>query len=288
MARVSKPVQPQERGGKKSRTQVRGGTTGPRLVPVWNILFPGGDRFGEDRIRLLRAIRDTGSLLQAATVCDLSYRTAWNRVKEMNAATSKPLVESVQGGADGGASRLSAQAVQLLGLHEQAERLFRVAEAGAGLDPTVTGTLSGFRRRLSMRTSIRNQLPCLVRAVETDGVASDIELELEGGASILARVTAASCVELGLARGREAWVLVKAGKVVAGRQTPKQGGKLSNVLAGTVMSVRRGAGTDEVVVRIEGGVDIVANALETKGPELEVGEKVMLSFDGKDVIIAVG
>ena len=68
----------------------------------------------EYRARLLEAIRRHGSVAQAAESLGLPYRTAWKKLREMEAAAGEPILESGSGGAGGGQSRLTAVAVEML------------------------------------------------------------------------------------------------------------------------------------------------------------------------------
>jgi molybdate transport system regulatory protein len=65
------------------------------------------------RIELLEAIEAHGSLSRAAIALDIPYRTAWERVKEMEAKLGVRLLESESGGAGGGGSRLTPAASDL-------------------------------------------------------------------------------------------------------------------------------------------------------------------------------
>jgi molybdate transport system regulatory protein len=71
----------------------------------------GGDVvLSEWRVELLEAIEANGSLSRAAEALDVPYRTAWERVKATEAELGMRLLESESGGADGGGSRLTAEA----------------------------------------------------------------------------------------------------------------------------------------------------------------------------------
>jgi molybdate transport system regulatory protein len=67
----------------------------------------------EWRVELLEAIDANGSLSRAAEALDVPYRTAWERVKATEAELGVRLLESESGGADGGGSRLTAEARDL-------------------------------------------------------------------------------------------------------------------------------------------------------------------------------
>src|SRR5688572_27867909 len=69
---------------------------------------------GADRIALLEAIHATGSMLQAAKAVGISYKTAWDRVQDMNNVAGRPLVDRVAGGAGGGGTVLTADGLALI------------------------------------------------------------------------------------------------------------------------------------------------------------------------------
>ena len=54
----------------------------------------GGRGLGSERIDLLQAIDQVGSISQAAKCVDLSYKTAWDAVDAMNNLADKPLLIS--------------------------------------------------------------------------------------------------------------------------------------------------------------------------------------------------
>lgn len=265
----------------------RGG--GPALVPIWNLLLPDGTRLGEDRIQLLRSVEESGSIIDAAAVCGLSYRTAWSRVKELNSSFARPLLESVQGGAEGGRTRLSGEALNLLALHREASALFEKASAEHGLEASDAQSLSGFRRRLSLRTSVRNQYHGRVVSVEKGKVQAEVVLEIEGGAVLVSQVTLRSCESLGLRRGVEAWALVKSSwvEIAAGREAPKVSAR--NILGGVVSSVRKGSVNDEIGLDLAGGGRIAATVARESAERMGLakGSAAWALFKASSVILAV-
>jgi molybdate transport system regulatory protein len=66
------------------------------------------------RVRLLERIAESGSLSQAATGMNLSYRRAWGKVKELEENLGVRLVESEVGGAGGGHTTLSPTGLALV------------------------------------------------------------------------------------------------------------------------------------------------------------------------------
>jgi molybdate transport system regulatory protein len=71
------------------------------------------------RVRLLSLIAETGSLAKAASEMKLSYRRAWGKVKEIEANLGFPLVQSEVGGAGGGHTVLTQEALALVRAYRQ-------------------------------------------------------------------------------------------------------------------------------------------------------------------------
>lgn len=68
----------------------------------------GKDRaVGPGKIRLLEAIRDTGSITQAGIALGMSYRRAWLLVNDMNNCFREPVVAAQTGGSHGGGATLT-------------------------------------------------------------------------------------------------------------------------------------------------------------------------------------
>lgn len=66
------------------------------------------------RVRLLEAIRETGSISAAAQEMDVPYRTAWSKIHEMEAGLGVQLVDSQTGGPGGGGTELTADAERMI------------------------------------------------------------------------------------------------------------------------------------------------------------------------------
>ena len=68
----------------------------------------------EFRAALLHAIAEEGSVASAAVRLRLPYRTAWKKLREMEAAAGVALLDSGSGGSHGGGSALTPVARELL------------------------------------------------------------------------------------------------------------------------------------------------------------------------------
>lgn len=81
---------------------------------------------GKGRAQLLRNIKDTGSLSEAAKSMNMSYSHAWSEVREMSKALGEPIIETFRGGTKGGSSKLTPAGKKILKkFEEEIERLDR-------------------------------------------------------------------------------------------------------------------------------------------------------------------
>jgi molybdate transport system regulatory protein len=63
---------------------------------------------GPGKIRLLEAVRKTGSISQAGRSLGMSYRRAWLLIDDMNRCFREPVVTAQPGGTRGGGAMLTA------------------------------------------------------------------------------------------------------------------------------------------------------------------------------------
>ena len=164
---------------------------------------------------------------------------------------------------------------------------------------------------LALRTSMRNQWPCVVEALEGDGAVVRVLLRGErlppgpaslpahGAASdaeglrLSARITRESSELLGLRPGTAVLALCKATAVRAQtlpsrHSAPAAPGHedTSNTWAGRVARVSRGGEQgDEIAAELDAGVRMVGFA--PAGSGLRTGRRVVLSVEESAVVLAV-
>jgi len=88
---------------------------------VW-LEVDGEPLLGEGRERLLRHIGEEGSISAAARAMDIPYRKAWSYLENMEKRIGFPLVERCKGGARGGRSMLTAEALSLMERFDELKR----------------------------------------------------------------------------------------------------------------------------------------------------------------------
>lgn len=256
---------------------------------VW---FRAGEQTlgGAQRIALLAAIGETGSITGGAKAIGMSYKAAWDAVDAMNNLAGEALVIRSTGGKGGGGTQLTPRAQALIDTFRAVDREHRLflERAGAAVARfTDDWQLIG---RIGLKTSARNQLYGKVSAVRRGTVNDEISLALPGGEALVAVVTHESTETLGLAVGAEAVALIKASSVllVADDGTPE---RLStrNRLRGTVSAVQRGAVNAEVSLTLAGGAVVTAVVTNDSVAELGIaqGQPIVAAFKASSVILGV-
>lgn len=73
-----------------------------------------GPFLGYGRVELLEKIHELGSIRKAALAMKMSYRQAWEFIKQMNEQTETPLVLMNVGGKGGGQTLLTEKGIQAI------------------------------------------------------------------------------------------------------------------------------------------------------------------------------
>lgn len=237
---------------------------------------------------LLEAIDATGSINRAARTAGLSYKGAWLLLEAAGNLANEPLLTTATGGVGGGGTQLTAAARSLLAawreLQAEHQRFLRAQEARLVQHPGLAGLL----RRMSMKTTARNQFAGTVTAVEAGPVSTQVTLALKSGDELTATLTSAAAKRLKLKKGKEALALIKASAIVL--MTDFAGWQLSarNQLAGTVSRIEKGAVSSLVVLTLPGGVALSATVTNegVEALDLRVGTPATAVFKAYAVMLA--
>jgi molybdate transport system regulatory protein len=237
----------------------------------------------DKRIEVLRAIHREGSISEAARVSGVSYKAAWQAVETLGNLAGRALIEKVVGGAGGGGTRLTPAGIQVLHAAEvlQAARDDALARVRSGL-PGSAIALSGVAA-VGLRTSMRNQLPCVVTGLGRMQGAMRVRMRLADDQQLAARITRESAQLLGLKAGMQALALFKATAVVVAPTIVARG--QVNLLQGRVS--RRASAADQVEVSLElaPGLAVVGFAESPDG--LGLRRSAMAAVDEAAVVIGL-
>ncbi|MBX3518381.1 MAG: TOBE domain-containing protein [Rhodospirillales bacterium] len=140
-----------------------------------------------------------------------------------------------------------------------------------------------------MRTSARNALPGIVKAINQGPIAAEVDLEIAPGMTICAIVTKRSVAALDLKPGHKATALIKSNFVLLARDV--DAGKVSarNCLAGVVTNVMAGPINSELTLDLGGGLELTAvitgGSVQALG--LKPGERASALIKASHIILAV-
>jgi len=78
---------------------------------------------GAGRAELLRHVKETGSIVKAAKVMDMSYSHAWSEIRDISDALGLPVIETERGGSAGGSSKLTKAGEDILNQFENEKEI---------------------------------------------------------------------------------------------------------------------------------------------------------------------
>ncbi|AKU21742.1 MULTISPECIES: TOBE domain-containing protein [unclassified Massilia] len=255
---------------------------------VWMTM--GGQHLGgPDRVALLAAIAEHGSITKAAKAIKMSYKAAWDAIDAMNNLAGEPLVERLAGGKGGGGTHLTKRGTQLVENFRQIEREHRLFIEHLSRQSHALADDFLLLQTMRMKTSARNQFAGTVSVIKRGAVNDEITLDIVGGQKIIAIITRDSTDSLGLTEGCAAFALIKASSIIIA--TGDSEAKLSarNRLCGTVSRLQTGAVNSDVSIALPGGGTIAATVTRDSEEllELEVGMPASALFKASAVIIGV-
>ncbi|MGZ6038708.1 MAG: TOBE domain-containing protein [Phenylobacterium sp.] len=244
-------------------------------------------RVGLDRVALVEAIAELGSISAAATRLGISYRGAWEAVQALNNLFDGPIIEAAPGGKAGGAAAVTPRGKALAAAFRRVQ-----SELDAAL-AKLEGNLAGDPARdlfwsLGMRTSARNALRGVIAHITPGEVNSEVTLRLGEGVDITAILTRHSVEDLQLLPGKPAIALIKSSFVILAK-----GGDVRtsarNQVAGAVSGREDGAVNSEISVDIGGGKTLTATiTLESaRAMDIQVGQPITALIKAPHVILAV-
>ena len=244
-------------------------------------------RVGLDRVALIEAIAELGSISAAAGRLGISYRGAWEAVQALNNLFDGPIVEAAPGGKAGGAASVTPRGRAVVAAFRRVQT--EIDAAMAKLEDNLAGEPArDLFWSLGMRTSARNALRGAIVDITPGEVNSEVTLRLGEGVDITAILTRRSVEELALAPGKPAIALIKSSFVILAKGENLRT-SARNQIAGRVTSREDGAVNSEISLGIGGGKTLTATiTLESaRALEIKVGEAVTALIKAPHVILAV-
>lgn len=240
----------------------------------------------DKRIDILRQIGQGGSISQAARAVGVSYKAAWQALDTLTNLAGVPLVDRAVGGSGGGGAVLTEAGHALLAAADAMAQARDAVLARLAMEPGAGQAAA----RLAVRTSMRNQWPCTVRALSREGQIVRVHLQGADAAAqalaLTARITSESAELLALRPGLPVLALCKATAV---RVLPGGAGdgatEAANRWPGRATRVSRGALGDEVAAQLDAGVQMVGFTPGASG--LRERGRVVLEAPESAIVLAM-
>jgi molybdate transport system regulatory protein len=242
---------------------------------------------GRDRIMLLEAVADHGTITRAAEACGFSYKTAWDAVNSINNLLPRPAFITRAGGEKGGGAEITPEGLRLIAAFRRLEEKLAqitaaIAEDGVSEDQDVLFL------GLGVKISARNAFRCVVSEVKPAPVDVEVTLTVSESNELAATVTNHSVTELGLKPGRTVMAFVNAPLVTLlpdGAGTPAA---RRNEFHGIVLRRTDGGINAEISVDIGEGKTITAVIASDSADcmSLNPGAAVRAQFKPSHVILA--
>ncbi len=240
-------------------------------------------RVGLERIALVEAVGELGSISAAAKQLGLSYKGAWDVIQALNNLFDAPLIAASAGGKAGGAAQVTPRGHAVIRAFRAVEREIGAAlsRLEAGLTDGPEAGLGDLFWSLGLRTSARNALRGTVARIALGAVTVEVALSLGDGVEIVSVITRRSAEELGLAVGKPAIALIKSSFVSLSSEA-RAGG---NQLAGVVVDREDGEINSEIRLTLSAGKTLVATV--SRREPFAVGDAVVAVIEPANVILAV-
>ena len=231
------------------------------------------------RVRLLKEIKECGSINQAAKNAKVSYKSAWDHLEAMNKISPKPLLERTIGGKNGGGTSLTTYAERLLQLYDLLEQTqehaFHILQ-----DETIPlNSLLSATAKFSLQSSARNQFFGKVASQHIVDSRCIVAVNIQDLAHPLhVSITMRSAERLRLITEKEVMVMFKAPWVKIST-TPLE--EKNNLFQATILSMEN----EEAIVQLkDSSIEFCASIHSKDG--WKVGQDVWLHVDPEQIILA--
>ena len=239
------------------------------------------------RIALLKAVRQTGSISQGARKAGISYKAAYDALKDMNSRSESPLLTSEKGGKGGGGASLTRFGERLIQMYDLLDTIQNMGLKALNDEDAPLHSLLGVMAKFSLQTSARNQFFGTISQIENHTLHDRVFIKLPGGQHVIATVTHGSTLRLQLTAGKDVVALVK-GPAIRIFSKPPADQQLDNQLQGIVTEIQYDKRSAEVYLKLDENDEICAliNKAESESENLSAGKQAVACFSSSQVIIA--
>jgi len=261
-------------------------TTAKKIDALLALRSDGKFVVGRDRMKVLEAVAEHGSISKAAKAEGFSYKAAWDAVTAINNLLPSPAFVTKAGGRSGGGAELTPEGRRLIAaFHRLEDRLSRISTAIA--EEGFEGHEDLILWSLIVKISARNVFQAEVVSIRKWPVDVEVALRISGEHMIHATITNEAADDLDLKPGSKVVALVKSPLIEVGpaEKTPSSG---QNRFPGVVIRRVDAERNSELLIDIGLGKTMTAVAPRRGLDAMEIAEggRVTAWFDPQNVIIA--
>ncbi len=246
-------------------------------------------QLASEQVDLLRAIAATGSISAAGRALGISYKTAWDRVENLNNMSTQALVVRSSGGAGGGGTRLTPQGKNILEGFDALQQIHDRFISELGRQISSVEELGNFMSNSLIRSSAGNQFLGTVLQILEGAVNCEVSLQISQTQNIIAMISARSREQLQLEPGSTVVAIINPASVILSLDTTVRS-SARNALVAPLLRVRHGAVNSEVALDLGDGKTLLVSLSRhsAEAMELKQGQTVAALFKASSVILISG
>jgi len=165
------------------------------------------DIIGSGGVALLKAINEYGSISDATRKIGMSYRFAWNQIKEIERAIGQPVLKTQVGGKNGGNAELTAKGKEILNEYDRTNKyLSQILQD------------KNHWEWIGLKISARNRFKGIVEDVEKGSVTAKVRIKIDAPVTITSVITKEAVEDLELKRGDKVQAIVKSTEVMVSKE----------------------------------------------------------------------
>jgi len=232
----------------------------------------------EKKIKLLEAIRQSGSISKASKLVPISYKLAWEMIESMNNLSKNPIVEKAKGGSGGGGTKLTSHGEELIKNYYIIKEKYELfLESIKNIKDLKT------IEKLAINISARNQLLGKIVEIKNSSLSSDVTFELKSGVRLTSNITYEAVSELGLKKGDEIVGIIKASSFYLSYKPERE----FNSFRGVIESFEDCEGIAKMLVCIEKNEKIWVTLKSHLASELnlKVDKEIFVFIQPKNILI---
>ena len=240
-------------------------------------------------INLLQAVADTGSISQAAKLCGLSYKGAWQIIERANNSAPKILVNTAIGGNQGGGTSLTDTGRGLLDLYASLEakhqEFLSLLNQSLLDDPEMRILL----QHLAVKTSSQNQLFGTVTVIALGSVNAEICIKLSENLGTKVTVSLSTVRDLELKVGMDVVLLISSAEIIITNENDNYSYSAANRLSCSVIRINLDDVNAEIGVLLPNGETLTSLITRESAMAMKLinGSSAWVLFESNAPVLAV-